>query len=303
MNVKPNLFKISTLEEGQRLDNYILKTLKKLPRSLIYKLIRSGQVRVNKKRSNQLYRIKCGDIIRIPPNLTPSEIIDKKMTMDPEKYIHHENKNFILLNKPYGIAVHSGTNQKFDFLSSLKKLKDCKTLSLVHRLDMKTSGCLLIAKNYKTSSFFGKQMMEGKFTKKYLALLHGVLDKNTINVNTKIFKDTKNKKMSISKNHGKESSTIFKVIKKYNKFTLVEVDLGTGRTHQIRLHANSIGHPVLGDDKYGIKNGKNHKNHMIKRMFLHSHYISFKFDKKYEFKLDLPNDLKEVLSLLENNNE
>lgn len=300
---KTNHIEIKSSEEGQRLDNFLLKTLKNIPRSLVYKFIRSGQVRVNKKRTKQLYRIKSKDIIRIPPYIYPGEVIDKKLTVDPTKYIHFENDDFMLLNKPSGIAVHSGTSQKFDFLSSLKKVMNCNSLSLIHRLDKNTSGCLLIAKSYKSSSFLGKAMMNGLFSKKYIALLYGVINKNVISVSNKILKDTLNQKMVISKSEGKDASTVFKVIKRYEKYTLVQALIETGRTHQVRVHAHALGHPIVGDKKYTLEKFKSDCIGFCNRLFLHSDYISFKYDRQYEFNLDLPNDLKEVLSLLEIDND
>ena len=297
---KSNIFVISEQLSGQRLDNFLLKQLKKVPKSLIYKLVRSGQVRVNKGRKPVSYRIKNDDIVRIPPYLLKDENISQGILKDPSAFIEYENENFIIINKPSGIAVHSGTNQKFDFLSSLRRVYEQNELSLVHRLDKDTSGCLLISKNYKSSSYLGKQFSRRGVRKKYYALLTGTLEKKNIDIESKISKNIYERKMTLSNTSGKYAHTKIKLIKNFSRYSYVEITIETGRTHQIRLHAESIGHPIAGDVKYNNKNIKEmNKGIKLKRLFLHSFYLSFYFDKQYEFILDLPMDLKEVLSILE----
>ena len=297
---KSNIFEITEHLSGQRLDNFLLKQLKKVPKSLIYKLVRSGQVRVNRGRKPVSYRIKNDDIIRIPPYLLKDEIISRGILKDPSAFIEFENENFIIINKPSGIAVHSGTNQKFDFLSSLRRAFEQNELSLVHRLDKNTSGCLLISKNYKSSSYLGKQFTQREVRKKYYALLTGTLEKENIDIKSKISRNTHERKMTVNNTSGKYAHTKIKLIKNFSSYSYVEITIETGRTHQIRLHAESIGHPIAGDVKYNDKNIKDmNKRIKLKRLFLHSYYLSFYFGKKYEFILDLPKELKEVLSILE----
>ena len=297
---KSNIFRITKELSGQRLDNFLIKKLKGLPKNLVYKLVRSGQVRVNRGRARVSHRIVDGDLIRIPPFLLKDELISNQILLNSSSYIHYQNEDFIIINKPYGIAVHSGTNQKYDFLSSLKISENIQDLSLVNRLDKNTSGCLLIAKNYSTSSYLGKELMKRNMLKKYYTLLIGKLDKNVIEIETRITKDIKNKKMIIDNNLGDDAYTKITLLKQYKSFCLVEVEIETGRTHQIRLHAASIGHPVAGDRKYNTNDLKAiNKSIGLKRTFLHAHYLFFYFKEKYEFILDLPYDLKEVLSKLE----
>ena len=299
-NEKSNIFEITKEFSGQRLDNFLIKKLKGLPKNLIYKLVRSGQVRVNKGRVKVSYRIQENDLIRIPPFLLKDELIANQIQINPTRYIHYQNDDFIIIDKPCGIAVHSGTNQKYDFLSSLKVSENIDDLSLVNRLDKNTSGCLLIAKNYQTSSHLGKELMNRNILKKYYALLTGKLEKNIIEVEDRITKDTTNKKMIIDNNLGNDAYTKITLIKQFELFCLVEIEIETGRTHQIRLHAASIGHPVAGDRKYNINNSREINKYLgLSRTFLHAYYLSFYFKEKYEFILDLPNDLKEVLSKLE----
>ena len=301
---KSNIFEINQELSGQRLDNFLIKKLKGLPKSLIYKLVRSGQVRVNKKRSKVSYRISDNDFIRIPPHLIQENVIADKILLNTSEYIHYENENFMLLNKPYGISVHSGTNQEVDFLSSLRKSQNNNDLSLVHRLDKNTSGCLLVSKNYQVASALGKELMNKNIRKKYYALLIGVLEKEIIEIESKIEKNTKHQKMIVNENDGREAYTKITLLQKYKSFSFVEIEIETGRTHQIRVHTSSIGHPVVGDSKYEILNSKTiNKQLNLKRLFLHAYYLSFYYGKKYEFILDLPDDLKEVLSIVEKDNE
>ena len=297
---KSNIYKITEESSGQRLDNFLIKHLKNSPKSLIYKLVRSGQVRVNSGRKPVSYRIIKDDLIRIPPYLIIDEKISQKILKEPSSFIEYENEKFILINKPSGIAVHSGTNQKFDFLSSLRSVYQEKELSLVHRLDKQTSGCLLVSKSYKAASYLGKNFSERNVTKKYYALLLGNLEKDVIEVESKITKDTLRKKMAVDNGLGKYAYTKIKLIKKFNAYSFVEIEIETGRTHQIRLHTASIGHPIAGDAKYNNKDYREmNKKINLKRLFLHAFYISFFYDEKYEFILDLPIELKEVLSILE----
>ena len=282
MMKKSNIFEINQELSGQRLDNFLIKKLKGLPKSLIYKLVRSGQVRVNKKRSKVSYRISDNDFIRIPPHLIQENVIADKILLNTSEYIHYENENFMLLNKPYGISVHSGTNQEVDFLSSLRKSQNNNDLSLVHRLDKNTSGCLLVSKNYQVASALGKELMNKNIRKKYYALLIGVLEKEIIEIESKIEKNTKHQKMIVNENDGREAYTKITLLQKYKSFSFVEIEIETGRTHQIRVHTSSIGHPVVGDSKYEILNSKTiNKQLNLKRLFLHAYYLSFYYGKKY----------------------
>jgi 23S rRNA pseudouridine955/2504/2580 synthase len=243
-------------------------------------------------------------MVRVPPYLIKEQVISEKILLNSGEYIHFENDSFILVNKPYGISVHSGTNQEVDFLSSLRKSQNNNDLSLVHRLDKNTSGCLLISKNYRTASDLGKELMNKNIRKKYYALLVGVLNQEIIEIESKIEKDSKQKKMVIGEEEGRDAYTKITLLKKYQAYSFVEIEIETGRMHQIRLHTSSIGYPVAGDSKYNTDDCKIlNKKLNLKRLFLHAYYLSFFYNQKYEFILDLPSDLKEVLSILEKDNE
>jgi 23S rRNA pseudouridine955/2504/2580 synthase len=296
---KTNILQVSKELCGQRLDNFLIKKLKGLPKSLIYKLIRSGQVRVNKKRTKVSYKIADKDLIRIPPYLIQEQALSQQIISNVSEFIYFENEDFIIVDKPYGISVHGGTNQDVDFLSSLKKSLDNDNLSLVHRLDKNTSGCMLVSKNYQSTSYLGKELMNRNVKKKYYALLVGNLGKDIIEIESKIDKDKQNHKMIVNSSDGREAYTIIRLIRQFKSHCLVDVEIETGRTHQIRLHASSIGHPIAGDNKYNEDIRQQNLNIGLKRLFLHSYYLSFYYNQKYEFILDLPSDLKEVISRLE----
>ena len=181
--------------------------------------------------------------------------------------------------------------------------KQNENLSLVHRLDKNTSGCMIISKNYQTASFLGKELMNRSVQKKYYALLLGTLSKDIIEIESKIDKDNKNQKMIINNIEGREAYTKITLIKQFKTHCLVDVEIETGRTHQIRLHTSSIGYPIAGDNKYNEDSKQSNLNIGLKRLFLHSYYLSFFYNKKYEFIIDLPSDLKEVISKLEELND
>ena len=261
-------------QEGQRVDNYLRKALPGVPNSLIYKIIRDGQVRINSRRVKPLYRLKADDIIRIPPVSVDlkSQSVSRFLLKDLKKIILHENDDFMIINKPAGIAVHSGSKVKNDIISSIKSLDKYKTVSLVHRLDLNTSGCLILAKNYHAASNLGKIFQSGNVEKNYLSLLSGSMTGDRIAVDQSITrnKGSRNNSVSISTN-GKTALSYITLIKQFKDCCLVDIKIETGRMHQIRVHAKSIDQPVCGDTKYGdVSINKKMRNYGLKRMFLHS---------------------------------
>jgi 23S rRNA-/tRNA-specific pseudouridylate synthase len=162
---------------------------------------------------------------------------------------------------------------------------------------------MIISKNYQTASFLGKELMNRSVQKKYYALLLGTLSKDIIEIESRIDKDNKNYKMTIDNSEGREAHTKITLIKQFKTHCLVDVEIETGRTHQIRLHSSSIGHPIAGDNKYNDESKQSNLNLGLKRLFLHSYHLSFFYNKKYEFIIDLPSDLKEVISKLEKLND
>ena len=212
--------KIPVEQEGQRLDNYLRKILTGVPNSLIYKIIRGGQVRVNSGRIKPLYRLKTNDIVRIPPvsvDLT-SQSISNFLTRGLKKIILYENDDFMVINKPAGIAVHSGSKIEHDIMSSLKSVEKYKSLSLVHRLDKNTSGCLILAKNYQTASALGKTFMSGAVEKNYMSLLSGTLSGDRIAVEHSLVCNNGNKSYSVSLSgvgKGKDALSYISLLRQY----------------------------------------------------------------------------------------
>ncbi len=247
--------------DGQRLDNFLLGQLKGAPRSLIYKLVRSGQVRINGKRAKPDSRISGGDEIRIPPvrledsgePRTPPKSMLERLAAS----IIFEDKALLALNKPSGIAAHGGSGVSFGVIEGLRALRPGEPLELVHRLDRDTSGVLVIAKKRSALLELQALMREGEDeeapNKRYLTLLVGRMPQGTMTVEAPLLRSVLQggERMVRVDPHGKPSTSHFKLIERRGGHSFCEVHIETGRTHQIRVHAAHLGHPVAGDEKYG----------------------------------------------------
>lgn len=283
---KVQMIEIDDERAGQRIDNFLMSLFRAVPKSLIYRILRTGQVRVNKGRIKPPYRLQAGDIVRVPPVKVP----EKSQKREPgqgvlaqvEANIIFEDKGLIVLNKPSGLAVHGGSGVSFGVIEAIRKLKpECKALELVHRLDRDTSGCLLIAKKRSALRSLHEAMRGGEITKIYQALCQGKwkggeriidapLKKNTISSGERIVRVNPD---------GKQAKSRFEPIRRFKAATLMEVELYTGRTHQIRVHAQHSGHVLAGDDKYGDKDfNKEMRKFGLKRLFLHAHQLRFPWD-------------------------
>ncbi|KOR32674.1 hypothetical protein TI05_05805 [Achromatium sp. WMS3] len=261
---------------GQRLDNFLLTKLKGLPRNLIYRILRTGQVRVNKGRTKADYRICAGDQIRIPPLqiTTPSQksIPTPTQLKTLEDAILHEDAQILILNKPAGIAVHGGSGISYGVIEILRTLRS-SNLELVHRLDRDTSGCLIIAKRRAALRWLHQALREGTIHKRYTALLTGRLKKSITTVDVPLLKNRLQNGERIVRVDllGKPSKTQFKLIHQFNNVCLVNVFPQTGRTHQIRVHAAHLGMSIAGDVKYGQRSiNANLRDLGLKRLFLHA---------------------------------
>ena len=298
------ILKVNQDNDGRRIDNYLMSIYKNIPKSKIYSIIRKGEVRVNSGRVKPNSKIQSDDLIRIPPYLTEDkkdfkQIIDKNLKNLIKNNIIFENSNYIVINKPSGIAVHGGTKNSIGIIDIIRSIHS-DTIDLCHRIDKETSGCLVLSKNKKSNKWFNKSLIDKKIKKKYLAILKGHLGSNK-EIKTLINKsETSNKKSFIS-DDGKESISIFKPKLKLNSSCLTEIEIFTGRTHQIRVQSNHIGHPVLNDDRYGDKDfNKEMSPKNIKRMALHSMLVEFNdMDNKFiSVKAELDDSFLQLLEVL-----
>ncbi len=300
-----NFYTVTEKDENQRLDNLLVKILKGVPKSHVYRIIRSGEIRVNKKRYTANDKLVIGDLIRIPPIQTKS--VTPNFVPSNTFPILFEDDYFLIIDKPDGVACHGGSGVSFGIIEQLRKsYPNAKFLELAHRLDKETSGILILAK--KRSALVGIQdlIKNNQVKKHYLALTNGVWDSTTKNVKQPLFKYlTKDgeRRVRVDRENGQFSQTIFKVITKYKNYTLVKAELKTGRTHQIRVHLQCSGYPILGDVKYGdfelnkelIKTG-------FKRMFLHAFHLEFIHpitDQIITIESQLPKELKVFVDGLE----
>lgn len=270
---------------GQRIDNFLITRLKGVPKSVIYRIIRKGEVRVNKGRIKQTYKLQLNDIVRVPPvrvsQDTQPAISDKlQAVQDLEKAIIYEDKTLIVLNKPSGIAVHGGSGLKFGVIEALRALRPReKMMELVHRLDRDTSGILLIAKRRSVLVALHEQLRIKTMNKVYWALVKGQWSASQRSVQEPLLKiNTKSGEriVVVNREDGKKSCTLFEVIEEFDACTLIEARPQTGRTHQIRVHTACKDHPIACDDKYGDREfDKLAKKVGINRLFLHAKEISF----------------------------
>ncbi|MDF1689970.1 MAG: RluA family pseudouridine synthase [Cycloclasticus sp.] len=267
---------------GQRLDNFLMTQLKGVPKSHIYKIIRRGEVRINKGRTKNVYRLKLNDLVRVPPVKTDdrdTSIPAKWILSSFEERVLFEDDDLIVLNKPSGIAVHGGTANSHGVIEALRFLRpNERYLELVHRLDKATSGCLLIAKNRKMLNGLQTLLRNRKINKTYTALLCGVIHKQVVKVNAPLEKRTLESGEHRVRVHpdGKKSETVFERLTQYKNATLVSASPKTGRTHQIRVHAKHLGHPIAGDERYSSPSQyKQYRENGLKRLFLHASKLSF----------------------------
>lgn len=318
---------VDEASEGQRVDNYLTKTLKGVPKSHVYRILRSGEVRVNKKRIDADFRLSLGDVVRIPP--TKSTAIDKPEQASPsiskfatsqfEGTIIFEDDAMLVIDKPAGFAVHGGSGVSRGVIEQMRlERPKAKFLELVHRLDRETSGVLMLAKKRSALVALHEAIRNNQTDKRYLMLVQGewleakkrvVLDlqkyllpngERRVNVVTDIAKDKYNERQS--------SETLFKLLKNFShpalgKFSLLEAQLVTGRTHQLRVQLAHLGFQIVGDDKYGdFAINKSLQKHGLKRMFLHSSVTKIRHpltQDKLELLAPLPVELSKFLEKLE----
>ena len=279
IHVTARLVTVDEFSIGQRLDNYLLKQLKGVPRSHIYRIIRKGEVRVNKGRKKAEYKLQPEDIVRIPPIKTASEKVIKpsdNLIDVLNQSILYEDNGLMILNKHHGMAVHGGSNVSVGLIEALKT-KYKQPIELVHRLDRSTSGCLILAKKRSVLKALHEQLVQHQMEKRYIALVKNSWSKKRHTIDAPIFQ---NSRYSVIDAKGKQAVSHFHPLKNFQKddfsASLVEVVIETGRTHQIRVHAKYADHPIAQDDKYGDRLfDKVMKEKGLNRLFLHAKSITF----------------------------
>jgi len=286
-------------EAGQRIDNYLLARLKGVPKSFVYRILRSGEVRLNSKRVEASARVAAGDRIRVPP----VRVAQREEQVPAPHFklpVLFEDDAFIALDKPSGIAVHGGSGVAHGVIESLRAMRpDAKFLELVHRLDRETSGVLLVAKRRASLTALHDVMRERDIDKRYIVGVAGRFRNEMQRVRAALAKRVTadgDKRVSVS-DDGQEAETVFRRLERGAEFSLLEAQLLTGRTHQIRVHLAHLKHPVLGDDKYGnFELNKVLRKQGLKRMFLHARRLEFAHPTSGEammIEAPLPRDLDE----------
>ena len=300
-----NFYTVSEADENQRLDNLLIKILKGVPKSHLYRIIRSGEVRINKARCLVNDKVQLGDIIRIPPIRVSETSQINKVIPAATFPIIFEDDYYLIINKPHGVACHGGSGVSFGVIEQLRQAKLYKFLELAHRLDKETSGILILAKKRLALVELQEQMKKNQITKEYFALTLGAWRDEKRNVKAPIYKYTNKdgeRRVRIDQELGQFSHTIFTLKNKYTEFSLVNADLQTGRTHQIRIHLQYLGFPIAGDDKYGnFEQNKLLTKQGLKRMFLHAHHVKFihpMTQQALEVNCPLPPELASFLSKL-----
>ena len=276
------LLRVQQPQHGQRLDNFLMRRLKGVPRSRVYWLIRRGEVRVNKKRCKPEHKLEIGDEVRIPPFTGSAVQKPGKPTPGLQQLlldaILYEDEHLLVINKPAGLSVHGGSGVRLGLIEALRQIgSEWGGLELAHRLDRETSGCLVIAKNALFLNTIQSDLKEKLVEKTYHALVHGRWPEELTEVNAPLQKNELSAGERIVRvtRDGKPSCTRYRVLRRFKTATLIEAKPATGRTHQIRVHCQYAGYPIVGDDKYGVKSSNQELN-KVKSLCLHASSIRFR---------------------------
>lgn len=276
---------VSDQDDGQRLDNWLLRQAKGVPKSHIYKLVRSGQVRINGGRAKVSVRLATGDVIRMPPMQVRSQEavrVPDGLLRALKKSIVMETDDFLVINKPPGIAVHGGSGLAFGAIDGLRQALGSPNLELAHRLDRATSGALLVARDRRRCRVLQEQFRTRLVGKHYQALVCGDWPQKMATVNLPLSANSEHageRRVMVDYANGKPSTTHMKVAERFAQASLLNIQLETGRTHQIRVHAASKGHPVVGDERYGDNQDNQRFRRMgLNRLYLHSSHLAFEWE-------------------------
>ncbi|WP_018872533.1 RluA family pseudouridine synthase [Thioalkalivibrio sp. ALJ16] len=307
----PRTLKVTERGDGQRLDNFLLRELKGVPRGLIYRLVRQGAVRVDGRRAKAHKRLALGNEVRVPdldrPQAASAEIPPRVLDR-LRRAIIHEDDRLLVLDKPSGLAVHGGSGLAFGIIEAMRQLRPDTELELGHRLDRETSGCLLLAKRREALQDFHAALREGRVEKRYLALLVGRFrGEQAIECDLSIASgrlDDGRRRMRADEDAsgGRDAHSVFQPLETHGAFQLAQVRIGTGRTHQIRVHGQAIGHPVAGDHDYGLPDANRVlRRHGLQRLFLHAQSLSYRSadGEEHLFSAPLPDELVAVLDSLD----
>lgn len=299
------LLEVDDGSAGQRIDNFLLRIAKGVPKSHVYRILRSGEVRVNKGRVGAEYRLVEGDVVRVPP-IRVAEKTDKSVAPAREFAVVFEDEALLVVDKPAGVAVHGGSGVSFGIIEQLRRGRpQARFLELAHRLDRETSGLLIIGKKRSALNQLHDLFRQGKVEKRYLALVRGSWRNALQHVRLPLHKYLTadgERRVSVSE-EGKDAHSIVRLVARWENFSLVEVELKTGRTHQIRVHLSHLGFPLAGDDKYGdFGLNKDLQKAGLKRMFLHAAKLRFPHPltgEVVELGAPLPPELAAFLSRLD----
>lgn len=293
---------------GQRIDNYLYARLKAVPRSRIYRMLRAGEVRVNRQRVRPSYRVREGDIVRIPP-LHPVSPVPEALAPPPElcrrieAAVLYEGAGWLALNKPAGLAVHGGTGLRLNLLSVMRRLRpQTDYLELAHRLDRETSGCLLLATRPQDLRTLHRLFRQRRVSKSYLALLRGRPPAGDIELPLRRRREAGVRHSVVPDPDGRRAFTRLSPRHRFGWASLTEIETFTGRTHQIRAHVRAIGYPIAGDKRYGERDfNRRLRQAGLRRLFLHAYRIGFPDPDSGEDRLieaPLPEELERTLACL-----
>lgn len=298
--------------DGQRIDNFLIARFKGMPRSHIYRLLRTGQVRVNKGRVKPTYRVREGDQVRLPPAdtvATPPARVGDELLQRLEQAIRYEDDDLLIIDKPAGLPVHGGTRLSHGLIEALRTLRrQCPDIALVHRLDRYTSGCLLVAKNRRLLPALADLFRQHRVEKRYQVLVKGRWRREGDGQARRVTAPLRRGRLRSGERRvevdeqGREAETEFRLLATFREASLVEASLRTGRTHQIRVHAAATGHPVAGDDKYGDEGfNRTMRAAGLRRIFLHAQTLGFRHPvtgRAVRVVCPLPRPLEEVVERL-----
>ncbi len=301
------LVRVDAGSDGQRVDNFLLRELKGVPKSRIYRLLRKGEVRINKGRAKADTRLQLGDEVRIPPVRMSEEVAaptaPDTLLQRLERAIVFEDEGLIVVNKPSGLAVHGGSGLSFGLIEALRQMRpDARFLELVHRLDRDTSGLIMVAKKRSALLALHAALRGDGVDKRYLALVVGVWPKRRQRVEAALEKNTlkSGERVVRVSATGKAALTEFRVVEAFEPATLVEASPITGRTHQIRVHAQFAGHPIAGDEKYCDRDNEARFRELgLRRLFLHAARLTIQWQgQPLTFSAELPAELQQFLAVL-----